>query len=85
MQLTRPQLEFLAGLSKSPTGRALVDLIQAKLAHADRELRTASGEEVFRAQGRAQALDEFLTDIAEASTRLERNQQVRRPSPAFSG
>ena len=85
MQLTAAQLEFLSGLNKSPTGRALVDLIQATLAESDKALRVASGEEVFRCQGRSQALAGLLTDMSEAQQRLDRNRQSRRLLPAFEG
>lgn len=73
MKLSSDQLGFLARFSKSPDGRALQQILEAKLAEADAKLRTTEGAELHRQQGRAQELVEILADIAEASTRLTRN------------
>lgn len=73
MQLTTDQLQFLARLSKSPDGRFLVSkYLEPKLAEADGKLRTARGEDIFRAQGAATVLAELIADIAEAEQRLNR-------------
>jgi hypothetical protein len=71
MQLTTDQLQFLARLSKSPDGRFLVsNYLEPKLAEADGKLRTARGEDIFRAQGAATVLAELIADIAAADKRL---------------
>lgn len=75
MQLSGAQLSFLASFAKAPDGRALLEILKAKLAEREVALRTKVGEEVYRAQGRALELDELIADIAEASTRLTRVQQ----------
>ena len=73
MQLTTEQLQFLARLSKSPDGKFLVaSYLEPKLAEADGKLRTARGEDIFRAQGAATALAELIADVAEAEQRLTR-------------
>lgn len=74
MRLTTQQLQFLARFAKSPDGREMVDLLKAKLAEREKSLRTQTGEEIYRQQGRAVELDEILLDIAEAQTRLSRTQ-----------
>ena len=73
MKLSGDQLAFLARFSKSPDGRALQQILEAKLAEVDVKLRTTEGAEMHRQQGRAQELAEILTDITEAVTRLTRN------------
>jgi hypothetical protein len=83
MQLTTDQLQFLARLSKSPDGRFLVtNYIEPKLAEADGKLRTARGEDIFRAQGAATALAELLADIASAEKRLNQAASTRQRVPA---
>lgn len=73
MQLSRPQLEFLARLARSPDGQLLLQILQAKQAECDAGLRTASGEEVFRKQGRAVEISELIADITQAEQRLTRS------------
>ncbi len=80
MKLTGDQLKFLARFSKSPDGRALVSILQAKLGETEVKLRTLEGAELHRQQGRAQQLDELLTDIDEAQARLIRNASTTPPS-----
>ena len=71
MQLTTDQLQFLARLSKSPDGRFLViNYLEPKLAEADGKLRTARGEDIFRAQGAATALAELIAGGAAAGKKL---------------
>ena len=76
MRLSTEQLQFLARLSKAPVGLLLLDILRAKLRERDSELRTKTGEEVYRAQGRASELDDLIADITEAQARLTR---VARP------
>ena len=73
MQLSRTQLEFLARFARSPDGQFLLQILQAKQAERDAGLRTASGEEVFRKQGRAVEISELIADITEAERRLTRS------------
>lgn len=77
MQLDKGQLTFLAAFARSPEGRLLVQLLEAKQREQDAKLRTAVGEEVYRAQGRAQATAELIGDILEAQQRLNRNDPTR--------
>lgn len=78
MQLTTDQLLFLARLSKSPEGRTLVtNYLEPKLAEADGKLRTARGEDIFRAQGAATALAELIADIASADKKLTQAASTR--------
>jgi len=73
MQLNTDDLGFLARLSKSPDGRRLLQLLQAKQAECNDKLRRTTGEEVLRWQGRALAVDELIDDIATAEQKLTRN------------
>jgi hypothetical protein len=72
MHLNGTQLQFLSRLSKTPDGLMLLQVLQAKLAESDLKLRSATGEEVYRAQGRAQAFDEMIADLTKADDRLTR-------------
>lgn len=73
MQLSSDQLAYLARLSKTPDGRFLLSLLEARLVERDGKLRTATGEEVFRAQGRAAELADLIRDITDAESKLTRN------------
>lgn len=77
VQLSRDQLTFLAALARAPEGKLLMQLLEAKLSEQDAKLRTAVGEEVYRAQGRAQATAELIGDIRDAHTRLTRTDPTR--------
>ena len=72
MHLSNTQLQFLSRLSKSPDGQMLLQMFKAKLAESDLKLRSATGEEVYRAQGRAQAFAEMIDDLAKADEKLTR-------------
>lgn len=72
MHLSSLQLQFLSRLSKSPDGQLLLQVLQAKLAESDATLRSATGEEVYRAQGRAKALADLIGDLTSASDKLTR-------------
>ncbi|MBS0330801.1 MAG: hypothetical protein JSR30_13170 [Proteobacteria bacterium] len=73
MRLSTDDLAFLARLSKSPDGRRLLQLLQAKQTECNDKLRSTTGEEVLRWQGRALAVDELIADIAQAEQKLTRN------------
>lgn len=77
MQLSRDQLTFLAALARAPEGKLLMQLLEAKLSEQDAKLRTAVGEEVYRAQGRSQATADLIDDIRQAHTRLTRSVPTR--------
>lgn len=77
MHLSEEQLQFLARFSKSPDGRALVLMLQAKLGAVEAKLRTSTGEEVYRTQGRALVLDELIADIEGAQQKLNRAASTR--------
>ena len=53
--------------------RYLLRLLQAKLAERDQALRSSTGEEVYRFQGRALELAELIGDITKAQQKLTRN------------
>lgn len=72
MHLNSDDLAFLARLNKSPEGRQLLRLLQAKQAECNEKLRAVTGEEVLRWQGRALAVDEMIADIATAEQKLTR-------------
>lgn len=75
MKLSAIDLDVLGRMNKSPDGRYLVDLLMRKRAENDAALRTADGNELYRAQGRAQALDELISDLQEAEQRKNRSVQ----------
>ena len=72
MALTTQDLDLLRRLAKTPDGKALVQILEKKLRERDEKLRSATGEELYRSQGRAQELAELLGALAEADTRLKR-------------
>ncbi len=73
MHLDADDLAFLARLNKSPDGRRLLQLLQAKQTECNDKLRAVTGEEVLRWQGRALAVDEMIADIAQAEQKLTRS------------
>lgn len=70
--MTNAQLADLARFGRLPEGKVFVDLLKMRLAEHDAKTRTATGEEVYRSQGRAQALAEVIKDIEGAETALKR-------------
>ena len=78
MRLSSADLLFLARFSKSPDGQALLKILEAKLAEVHAGLRTHDGTALYRDQGRAQQLDEIMSDITEATARLDRAQPPQR-------
>jgi hypothetical protein len=72
MRLNSTQLQFLARIAMTPDGKVLVDLLQARLRDRDAKLRAATGEEVFRQQGRALEIAELIDDFTQSQQRLER-------------
>jgi hypothetical protein len=84
MQLKSDELQFLARLSRTPDGATLLKLLRAKLAEADGELRKAQGENVYRAQGHAQELDELISLIVDAEQQLKRIEASRPRLPSYA-
>lgn len=77
MVLTQDDLRFLARLSKTPDGAALIKILRADLAEVDATLRKATGEELIRTQGRAQKLDELIERFNTAEKMLKPSQPTR--------
>jgi hypothetical protein len=78
MHYDAAQLDFLKRLGMSPDGQQLLGLIQAEIAACNLTLRTSTGEQLLREQGKALFLDEFLQRM----TRPTSAQIVsRRPTP----
>lgn len=73
MRFDRTQLQFLARLCKSPDGAILLQILRVKQAEADQALRKARGEDVYRAQGRAEEIDDLLAMIEDAPASLNRD------------
>lgn len=77
MALTTADLQALRRFAQLPEGRVMVAVLVQKLGEADEKLRTATGEHLYRTQGRAQALDELLRDLTESDLVLKRQEQPR--------
>lgn len=76
------QLQALARMANLPEGNALKALLTLRLADYDTALRNATGEEIIRCQGRAQAVAELLKDIEGARAALQRTAPSARPFQA---
>ncbi len=72
MALTGSELQSLRAFFRTPEGRLYVAMLEKKLAEADEKLRTATGEDLYRKQGRAQQLDELIRELSEADQALKR-------------
>ena len=79
MHLSESDLRFLARFAKSPEGKEFTVLLQAKLGDVEGKLRITEGAELHRQQGRAQQIDELLTDITDAGKKLNAAQSAPRP------
>jgi hypothetical protein len=79
MQLQDQELQFLARLGKSPEGLHLLMLIQAEIAEVNGDLRKATGETLYRAQGKALWLDEFRKRLEHDAT-AQRIARLPRPT-----
>ncbi len=71
MNLTGDELATLDRVARSPDGQQLIALLQRRLAEHDAECRHADGNEIYRAQGRAQDLELLLDDLKGAGQRLK--------------
>lgn len=81
MSLTKLDLEVLRRFFRLPEGKAFVAVLETKLEAIDVKLRRASGEELYRAQGHAQALEALIREITGAEQNLNRQPQIQ-PSRA---
>lgn len=77
MHLSKDQLTFLAGFARSAQGQGFKKLLADRLSEVDKELRSLSGENLYRAQGKALVLEEVIGHIDEAQTRLDRSLPAR--------
>ena len=68
--MTNAQLADLARFGRLPEGKVFIDLLKMRLTEHDEKMRSALGEEVFRCQGRSQALSQVIRDIEGAEGRL---------------
>lgn len=85
VSLTQEQLMTLARVARTPEGQSFLALLKTWQADVDKQLRTASGEELLRRQGDAQRLDELVGYLAGAAeARLNTLSQSRRPIPLRS-
>lgn len=74
MHLSTEQLAFLARFAKSPEGVMFKKLVlEGRLAVVSKELRSLTGEQVYRAQGRALELDGLIALLDDAQNRLNRS------------
>lgn len=77
MALSGNDLEAIQRISRMPEFRAYLAVLEKRQAETDAKLRTASGEELYRQQGRAQLLFELLNDSQAAAQSLNRQGQTR--------
>ena len=70
MRFDKSQLQVLEHLNSRPEGQLLVEMLRGKEAELVARMRTATGEEVFRAQGRLQEVAEWITALTTASKAL---------------
>ncbi len=80
MPLDNARLESLNRLSQHPDGRVLLDHLNAELDRYTEELMKCDAPEVFRAQGKRQALKSLIDDITGAAKRkaLAESGSIRR-------
>lgn len=72
MPLSTNELQILRAFFGRPEGKLWVGMLEGKLAAVDVQLRTATGEQLYRHQGRAQQLDELIRELTEADEKLKR-------------
>lgn len=71
-QLSTQDLEFLRRFARLPEGREWLLLLQRNLADTDKRLRSVTGDELLRTQGRAQLLAELVDQVTKAEEVLKR-------------
>lgn len=79
MHLTGEQVSFLSRLGKTPDGQHLLMLIQAEIAECNGRLRTLSGDDLLREQGRARCFDELVKNLTR-TTQSAPMKQIRIPA-----
>lgn len=67
MRLTAQQLDFLARLGKSPDGQLLQTMLKAEIDDTNEQLRSGTGEVLYRAQGKATYLVELAKHLASST------------------
>lgn len=80
MKLTNEQLRELSVIARMPEGNIVAKWLAMHQAEHHEAILTARGEDVFRAQGRAQAVQLLLDDLRQAPQRLQRASESR-PAP----
>lgn len=78
MALTNNDLMLLRSFFRTAEGKLYVAMLEKKLGEADANLRTATGEDLYRKQGRAQQLHELIGDLTGAEQALKRQEQPQR-------
>jgi hypothetical protein len=79
LKLTDRQLQELELFAKLPEGSIFREWLRTRLAGYDQQTRVASGEDIVRCQGRAQAIAALIDDLEKAAPRRERAQASPRP------
>jgi len=74
MRLTTEQLSFMARFARSPEGQFFAKMLEQRQAELNSKLRDATGEEIYRTQGRAKEVDELIIQINSAQQTLNRNE-----------
>jgi hypothetical protein len=79
MQLDESDRTFLMRFTRSPDGQVLQRLLRAERTRYDTRLRGARGEDIFRAQGAANAIDELIVELERAAKPATPPVSSRRP------
>lgn len=79
MRVSASQLEFLGRLGKSPDGVQLMAVIKAEQELSNERLRTLTGEDLYREQGKAVYLDR-LAGLLKTSAMPPRDLSSRLPT-----
>ena len=74
-RLLNEDLKVLQSFAARPEGRLMVQVLEKKLAGVDEQLRFATGEDLYRKQGKAQELAELIAQITGAGDVLNRQAQ----------
>lgn len=77
MHLSHERVSFLAGFAESTQGRLYRQVLEERLAEVDRTLRVLTGDDLYRAQGKAQAFEELVKQLDEAKNVLNRSSAAR--------
>ena len=80
----REDLEFFAVVAPSPTGDRLLQAMEKRLETLGDECRTLEGTQLYRAQGKATELREWVEAMRDARNRLRRIDRPRQNMPAIA-